>query len=185
MRWVPFLILVYLVLLAQTTVGKVLTFQETTLGTVGPDLAAIVAVFLALRLREGVDLALAGWVLGLAVDLTTAGQAVGPMPLAYVVAGMAVLKMREAFFRERIPTQMLMALVFCLLAHGIWVTVETILAPAGGRSWGGYFQMLKQALALAIYTAVLMPLGRWVLSKLDRFVIVSPGQRTRGARGTR
>jgi rod shape-determining protein MreD len=185
MRWVPFLILVYLVLLVQTTVGKVLTFQETALGTIGPDLAAIVAVFLALRLREGVELALASWVLGLAVDLTTAGQVVGPMPLAYVAASMAVLKMREAFFRERIATRMLLALVFCVLAHGIWVTVETILAPAGARSWGFYWQMLKQALALAIYTAALMPLGHWVLGKLDRFVFVSPQKRPRGVRGTR
>ncbi len=185
MRWVPFLILVYLVLLAQTTVGKVLTFQETTLGTIGPDLAAIVVVFLALRLREGVELALASWVLGLAVDLTTAGPVVGPMPLAYVAASLAVLKMREAFFRERVATQMFLAMVFCLLAHGIWVTVESILTPAVSRSWGGYFQMVKQALALAIYTAVLMPLGHWVLGKLDRFIIASPGQRTRGVRETR
>lgn len=185
MRWIGFIILVYAVLLAQTTVGKVLTFQRTALGTVGPDLAAIVAVFLALRLRDGVDLAIATWTLGLAVDLTTGGTVVGPMALAYVVAGAAVLKLREAVFRERAPAQMLMSLVFCLVAHGLWVTAQSLALGGGSRSWGEYWRMLEQALGLAIYTAALMPLGHWALGRAERFLIAPQTGRSRGAWGRR
>ena len=185
MRWVPFLILVYAVLLVQTTLGKLMTFQRTAWGTVGPDLAAIVAVFLALRLREGVDLALATWTLGLAVDLTTVGPAVGPMALAYVAAGAAIWKLREAVFRERPGAQMILALVFCVLAHGLWVTIESIMLPASERSWAHYGRLLKQAFALGLYTAALMPLGHWALRKVERFLIAPLSGRSRGARSAR
>jgi rod shape-determining protein MreD len=184
-RWVPFAILVYVVLLVQTTVGKVLTFQRTAWGTVGPDLAAIVAVYLALHLRDGLDLAIATWALGLAVDLTTGGPAVGPMALTYLVAGAVVLQLREAVFRERAAVQMLLALVFCLVAHGLWVTVESLwLAPAL-RSWAQYVQTLKQAVGLAVYTAALMPLGHWALVRIERLLIAPQSGRSRGAWGRR
>lgn len=185
MRWVPFLILMYGVLLVQTTVGRILTFQRTAWGTIGPDIAAIVAVYLALHLRDGLDLAIATWTLGLAVDLTTAGPAVGPMAVAYLAAGAAVLKLREAVFRERPAAQMLMALVFCLLAHGLWVTVQSVGLPPASRSWGQYVWMLKQACILAIYTAVLMPPGHWALARIERFLIAPQSGRSRGAWGRR
>lgn len=185
MRWVPFVILVYVVVLVQTTVGKVLTFQRTAWGAVGPDLAAIVAVYLALHLRDGLDLGIATWTLGLAVDLTTGGPAVGPMALAYLLAGALVLQLREAVFRERAAVQMLLALVFCVVAHGLWVTVESLwLAPAQ-RSWAQYMQTLRQAFALAAYTAVLMPLGHWALARIERLLIAPQSGRSRGAWGRR
>lgn len=185
MRWVPFLILVYVVMLVQTTVGKVLTFQRTAWGAVGPDLAALVAVYLALHLRDGLDLAIATWTLGLAVDLTTGGPAVGPMPLAYLLAGAAVLKLREAVFREQASVQMLMTLVFCVIAHGVWVTVQSLWLSAATRSWGQYVGTLKQALALSLYTALLMPLGHWALARIDRLLIAPQSGRSRGAWGRR
>ena len=184
-RWVPFLILVYAILLVQTTVGKILTFQRTAWGTVGPDLAAIVAVYLALHLRDGLDLAITTWTLGLAVDLTTGGPALGAMALAYLLAGAALLKLREAVFRERAAAQMLMALVFCLLAHGLWVTVESLWLPPVNRSWKQYGGMWKQACALAMYTAALMPLGHWALARMERFLIAPQSGRSRGAWGRR
>ncbi len=185
MRWVPFLIVLYVVLLLQTTVGKVLTFPRAGWGTVGPDIAAIVAVYLALHLRDGLDLAIATWALGLAVDLTTGGPAVGPMPLAYLVAGAVVLKLREAVFRERAAAQMLMALVFCMVAHGLWVTVQLLWVSPSSRSWEQYWQTLRQAFALAIYTAALMPLGHWALARMERFLIAPQTGRSRGAWGRR
>jgi rod shape-determining protein MreD len=184
-RWVPFLILVYLVVLVQTTVGKVLTFQRTAWGTVGPDLAAIVAIYLALYLRDGLDLAIATWTLGLAVDLTTGGPAVGPMALAYLAAGAVVMHLREAVFRERAAVQMLLALVFCLIAHGLWVTIESLWLPPAQRSWAQYVQTLWQAMALSVYTAMLMPLGHWALARIERLLIAPQGGRSRGAWGRR
>jgi rod shape-determining protein MreD len=185
MRWVGFAILVYVVMLLQTTVGKLLTFAFESVGVIGPDLSAIVAVFLALRVRELNDVVIAAWVLGLGVDLGSAGGAgemtvVGPMSLAYVLAVAAVFRMREAFFRDRIMTQAILALVFCLLAHGTWVTAQSLLGRAD-TSWSDYGATLRQAAALACYTGVLMPLGYRLLLKCERwFVAVQPGRARRG-----
>ncbi|MCD6303841.1 MAG: hypothetical protein J7M21_02640, partial [Planctomycetes bacterium] len=73
MRWIPFVILVYVVVLLQATVGHILLLSPRGLGAVGPDVAALVAVFIAFYARSGTDAMLAAWALGLAVDLTTAG----------------------------------------------------------------------------------------------------------------
>ncbi len=178
MKWVPFIILTYLVMLAQCTVGGILTFSVTAIGTVGPDLLAIVAVFMALHVRSGFHAALAGWVLGLAVDLTTISAAggvtaVGPMPIAFAVAAALIFQIREAFFYERPIPQVFLALIFCLVAHGIWVTFQAVLA-FGEVSWEGYGRMLLQAVALAIYTAVLMPLGYRGLRWLGKWLISVP-----------
>jgi rod shape-determining protein MreD len=185
MRWIGFAILVYLLMLLQTTLGKLLTFPLESLGVVGPDLSAIVAVFLAMRVRELSDVTIAAWLLGLAVDLGSAGgvgemTVVGPMSLSYMLAVAAVFRMREAFFRDRVMTQAILAVAFCLLAHGTWVTVQSALAR-GEVSWSGYGATLLQAAALACYTGALMPLGYRLLLKCERwFVAVQPGRARRG-----
>lgn len=184
MKLVPLIILAYLVMLAQCTVGGLLTFSLTAIGTVGPDLSALVAVFMALNVRTGFHAALAGWLLGLAVDLTTvsaagAATAVGPMPIAFAAAAALVFQAREAFFYSRPVPQASLALIFCLVAHGIWVTFQAVLA-FGEVSWEGYARMLLQAAALAIYTAVLMPLGYLGLRWLRKWLISVPtGRRHR------
>lgn len=184
MKLVPLIILTYLVMLAQCTVGGILTFSGTAIGTVGPDLPALVAVFMALNVRTGFHAALAGWLLGLAVDLTTVSAgggatAVGPMPIAFAVAAALVFQVREAFFYNRPVPQASLALIFCLVAHGIWVTFQAVLA-FGDVSWEGYGRMLLQAAALAIYTAVLMPLGYLGLRWIRKWLISVPtGRRHR------
>ena len=65
MRWVYFLVAVLAALLAQTTIGLVLWFR-TSLGWIGPELLATVAVFVALNVRSSTSAALAGWALGFA-----------------------------------------------------------------------------------------------------------------------
>ena len=40
MRWAPFIILLYVTVLVQTTLGRVLTFYSAGMGRIGPDLAA-------------------------------------------------------------------------------------------------------------------------------------------------
>jgi rod shape-determining protein MreD len=184
MRWIPFLILAYLVVLLQTTAGQFLTIKTAGIGSIGPDLTALVAVFVAFYARNWVDAVLAAWALGLAIDLTAAGgpgavTVVGPMSIAYCVATGLLFRVREAFFRERALTQALLAWAFCLLAHGLWVTAQSLLA-AGEMTWRGYGQTLLQAAALACYTAVLMPMVHFALSKCQRWFLpapVGPGRR--------
>ena len=183
MRWILFVIMVYLVIQVQTTVGKVLTVPSTGLGPIGPDLAAIVAVFLALRVRTVVEVALASWALGLAVDLSTAaavgaGTKVGPMALTYVLAGVAVFRMRDALFGERVISQVLLGLVFAAVAHLLWVLLQSLLT--GG--WEYWWSATCQAMALSLYTAILAPVGCRMLDRVGRWLVVAPMGRARRAR---
>jgi len=186
-RWIRFLILTYLVVLVQTTAGRLLVFRTSAVGMVGPDLLALLAVFVALHVRNWADVMLAAWSLGLAVDLTTAGgpggaTVVGPMALAYALTAGLLFRVREAFFREQALTQMLLAWAFCLLAHGLWVTAQWLLAP-GEMTASAYARTLGQAGALAVYTALLMPLAHFALSKGQRLLLTGPA--SRGRRGRR
>lgn len=175
MKWITFIILTYMVTVLQSTLGGLLTFSWGPVGTMGPDLAAMVAVFVAMNVRSGVDAATTGWVLGLAVDLTTVSAGggatvVGPMAIAYAIGAAFIFNIREAFYSEKPLGQAVMAGMFCLVAHGIWVTAQAILA-FGDISWAGYRQMLAEAIALAIYSAVLMPLGYLVLIRCRKWIL--------------
>ena len=128
----------------------------------------------------------AGWALGLAVDLTTvagvgSGTVVGPMAIAYALTAGLLFRVREAFFRERALTQALLAWGFCLIAHGLWVTMQS-LRTDGDVSWSAYGRTLLQAAGLACYSAVLMPLVHFLLVKCQRWILtapVGPGTRPR------
>ena len=180
MRWIFFIILTFAAVLIQISVGGLLRFRGFGVGSIGPDLLAMIAVFLAMYVRSGADAMLAAWVLGLAIDLTAAGgpggeTALGPMPLAYAAAAAAIYHMRGAFFRERILAQMFLAFSFCILAHGLWVTLQAVLAYRY-VTWAAYGQVLLQALALSIYTAVLMPLGHMALSRVQGLFMAASGR---------
>jgi len=187
MRWVPFILLAYVMVLLQSTLGGIITFTATPLGTIGPDLVAIVAVFVVLNVRSASTAMLAAWVLGLGLDLTTAtapgcATAVGPMAIAYALAGGLVFHIREAFYHTRPIPQGLLTLVFCLVAHLLWVTAQTLLAPVTVL-WLWYGQMVLQAVVLSAYTAVLAPFGHVGLRRIERWLIVGPvGRRARRGR---
>ena len=188
MRWVPILLLAYVLVVLQATLGDVLTWTGAPVGAIGPDLVALAGVFLALHAPTLSDAMLAGWVLGLALDLSTAGSpggatAVGPMALGYAFAAAVVFQMREAVFGDRKPTQMLLALLFCGVAHGLWITLQSLLGW-GEVSWRDYGRLWAQAGALAAYTALLMPLGYAAMRRLRRWFVSAPaGRRARLGRG--
>ncbi len=178
MRWIPLLILAYLVVLVQTTLVRFVTFTTPTLGSIGPDLTALVAVFVAFYARGAAETMLAAWCLGLAVDLTAAGgvagaTVVGPMAIAYSLAGGLLYRIREAFFRERALTQAMLAWAFCLLTHGLWVTAQTFQAGEN-VSLSAYGRTLGQAAAVATYSAALMPLVHAALNPCRRWFLVAP-----------
>jgi rod shape-determining protein MreD len=186
MRWVLFFILAYLVVVFQTTAGRLLMVRTSSLGTIGPDLTALVVVFVALHAQNWADVMLAAWSLGAAVDLTTAAgpggpTVVGPMAIAYALTAGLLFRAREAFFRERALTQALLAWAFCLVAHGGWVTAQSLLGR-GPTSWSAYGRWLGQAAALAVYTAALMPLAHFALRKCRRWLLTGPVGRGRRAR---
>lgn len=185
MRWIPLLLITYLVVFVQTSLGMVLSIRAPSLGVLSPDLMAILAVYIALHARSGTDVAISAWVLGLALDLTSSGgvsgsTVIGPMALAYTASAALLFRIREAFFRERALTQATLALFFCLAAHGLWVTVQAALA--GGLPWAAYGRILLQAVGLAVYTALLTPLGHYVLGLIEKWFIAALAIRGQGRR---
>jgi rod shape-determining protein MreD len=177
MRWIPFLVLAYLTVVVQTSLGRLLAFGAGSAGTVQPDALAWAAVFVAMFARSSVDVMLSGWVLGLLADLTT-GAVVGVMPIAYALSAGAVFRVREAFFREKFSTKVMLTLVFCLLAHGMWVTGQSLLAWRA-MTWGAYGRVLLQAALLSAYTAALAPAAHWLLGKAEPLLLGAPAGRGR------
>jgi len=181
MRWIPFAIFAYVLVVLQATLGRILTIHLGGVGHVGPDLLAVLGLMLVLYLRSGTDAALAAGLLGLALDLTTAGgpggaTVVGPMALGYAAAAWVVFQVREAFFRERLTTRFLLTLLFCLIAHGLWVTLQSV-RFLGDGSWAAYGASLLQAVVNSVYTALLAPLVMVGLDRVRRWMIVAPADR--------
>jgi len=174
-RWVYFLILVYVAVVLQTTVVQVL-WLRTALGYVGPELLASVAVFVALSARSGTDAALAGWVLGFALDLTGSGGGMGLLALLYAAGGAGLCRVREAVFRDRAGTQVLLALLFCLFVYQLWTAYDVLSGQIARAQWP---RQALRAAALAAYTAVLTPLVCAGLKRLRRLLLVTPSGRER------
>jgi len=186
MRWVFFLILMWLLTLVQTSVVGVLGVDLFGAGVIVPDLLGPLAVFVALYVRSVTDAMLAACALGFALDLTTAGTGasatvVGPMAITYALAARGLFRVREAFFRQRLGTRMLLTLLFCLVAHGLWVTAQSLLAY-GSTTWGEYARMLGQAAGISAYSALLAPLELWALCNSRNWLLAAPPSRSRRAR---
>jgi cell shape-determining protein MreD len=181
-RWIPLVILMYVTVILQTTVGQMLSFV-CPLGRVAPDLLAIVAVYLALRGVRLSDVLIAAWALGMGVDLTMGGGpggagVVGPMALAYVIAAGLIYKLRDAVYGENFLTQAVLALVFCLLAHVLWLVGQSVLA----WSTQGLGGMLAQAFGSALYTAVAAPMAMALLKRVRGLIFQPMGRRERRTR---
>lgn len=184
MHWIAFAILSYAAVLLQTTAVHLLKVPLGRVGLVTPDLLAMVALFVCLTARGVADAMLAAWVLGALVDLTSAGSGagpvtvVGPMAFAYAVAAAAVFRIREAFFRERISTRVLLGAAFCFMAHGMWLTAQSLLMVRH-MTWEVYGSMVLLAAAAAVYTGILTPICFFGLSKIERRLILTGGLRSR------
>ncbi len=168
MRWILFVILVYVATLAQTTLSQLLVIHTGWAGAVVPDLLACMAAFLAMRLRQNSDVAIACWSLGLALDLTSSGgPALGLMSLTYMAAGWIILKLREGFFRDRISSQIVTTIIFCIVAHTLYLTLQVMLL----WRFAGYGTMLLEAMMVAIYSAAAAPLVQRALAPAERWLI--------------
>ncbi len=83
----------------------------------------------------------------------------------------ALNRIREAVFRDRAPTQMVLTFLFCAGVYTLWTIVDVYL---GGGSLG---TRMLQALALAAYTGLLSPLAHRTMRRVDRLVLTAPSGR--------
>ena len=179
MRWFPFAILIYVAVLLQVALGA-LPVRFIITGDIAPDITAVLAVFFALSLRDSRDAMMAAWSLGLAMDLMLCGMGgvstvVGPMAIAYVLASGVIFRLREAFFRERALARALLALLFCLIVHSLWVTMQTLL----GFAWSAWWPAITKAIGISLYTAVIAPLVCIVLQQFCGWFVATPARRLR------
>ncbi len=186
MRWVVLILIGWVGVLLQTTFGEVWAIDGLAIGSIAPDLLACVAVFCTLYVGRAANAMIVAWILGLMLDLATAGgpgaAVVGPMAISYCIVARGLFEVREAMFRRRLSTRMLLTLVFCLASHLLWVTVQSILAM-GVTGWGEYLRMLGQAVCISIYTALVAPLVFWLLDKVASWLFVAPVGRSGSRRG--
>ncbi|MDP6635583.1 MAG: rod shape-determining protein MreD [Phycisphaerae bacterium] len=179
MRWIPFVILIYFAVLIQVALGA-LPVRFAVTGDIAPDITAVLAVFFALALRDPRDVMMAAWALGLAMDLMLCGMggvvtAVGPMAVAYAVGAAAVFRVREAFFRERALARALLTLLFCLVVHSMWVTMQTLI----GFAWSAWWPAIMKAIGISIYTSAVAPLVCLGLQRCGGWFIATPARRLR------
>jgi rod shape-determining protein MreD len=179
MRWFPFLILIYFSVLLQVALAN-LPVQFVITGNIAPNITAVLAVFFALSLRDPRDAMMAAWSLGFAMDLMLTGMggvttAVGPMAIAYVLGASVIFRVREAFFRERALARALLSLLFCLIVHCLWVTMQTLL----GFAWSDWWPAILKAIGISLYTALTAPLVCILLQKCGGLFIAAPARRLR------
>jgi len=99
------------------------------------------------------------------------------MAIAYSAGGFLVFKVRDVFFRDKPSSQMILAIVFCLIAHGLWVIMQSIIT-ARYTTFGMFGRMLLQALLLSLYTAVFASPIYTLLNRYGRWIIATGSLRT-------
>lgn len=174
MRWIPFLVLAYLAVVLHTSLGDVLSVPFQSWLILRVDLLAGLAVMITLRVRTRADAMLAAWVLGLLADLTTIGTPIGLWAACFTLGSVAVYQVREAVFSGNPLTQFVMALMFCLLAHGLCVLFDNLYVRA---SAAGLWRDLLAVLMISLCTAGLTPVLCRLLRGLEKTIMIQPLRR--------
>ncbi len=155
MRWVGLIIVTVVVAAAQTSIGPLLTIKG-----VGPSFLLVAAVYYGFRWPVS-EAGIAGWSLGLAADLTSAGS-IGAHSLSFAVAAMIASRLRAILMTDHAVAQIL---VTGLLG---WLAYSLIFVHAGWRDgWTAWSlgASLERAAWVAAYTAVLSPYLFWLLER--------------------
>lgn len=159
MRWIPFAILLYLAVVLQSTLAPFLAVHG-----IRPDFLVIVAVHYALAARAA-DALIACWVIGLMTDLTSLSFGeygnVGVHALAFGLAGLAIVALREITFRESVITQ----IVCTFLARVVVSAVAGLHLLWAADAWSRTGEVLLAGLYSAVYTAAIAPYGHWLLRR--------------------
>ncbi|MFO0972262.1 MAG: rod shape-determining protein MreD [Phycisphaerae bacterium] len=160
MHWVAFALVTYVVCVLQTTLMGWIEIHA-----IRPELPAMVATFYALLARRP-DALLAATLLGLAVDLNSAGPAtrgaLGVHALAFGVAALAVVRVREVLDRDNVLTYVM------LVAVWVFAAALAMAAHAGwARSSFAEFRAdAGRGLHAALYSALVAPYLHGILRRL-------------------
>lgn len=164
MRFIPAILLAYVVLGVQSGLGPFIAVKDAT-----PNFMLAVVIFIALYAPR--EPALIGvFVLGLMQDMLSQDP-LGVYPLVYAAVAAATRVTQPAIHRQHWLTHLILGLVGGALHAGILMLVG--LRMPGRPS-------LDVLIASAIYTAVLTPVLLWLLISIRKVFAFRPERKTAG-----
>lgn len=171
MRWFNFIILLFLSLVVQVGVARLFGLGPQR---VMPDLLVMVAVVLAFR-APGDHALIAGWILGLAKDLTSQAP-LGCYAMAFGLLAWAVVHLRELFYGDHPLTLIVFTFFagFMVEQFVLGVCLIKKIFPSGN-----YAAFSMAIMFSAMITAAIAPYGQWILMKFNRQLGL-PRRRTYG-----
>jgi rod shape-determining protein MreD len=93
---------------------------------------------------------IAGWILGLLVDLGSDAR-LGLFALSFAMAAIVVVRFRELFFRNHVLSYASVTLLFAGIVHGILGIYRTRAFPEAGSGWS---VMVWEPVLTALYAGV-------------------------------
>jgi len=158
MKWLPFGILACITIICQTTFVRGMAINR-----ICADWMFILAVHYALWGPRS-DAAIAAWLLGLMVDLSSLDR-VGLHAFCFGAAALAIIYVRQAVFRDHPLTHVAVTLVFAFAVRLMVAFYDWWSGPVPG-SMGGVFW---PAFFTALYTAAWAPYLHWPLIRMGRW----------------
>ena len=173
MRWITFLILLYV--MSSLQLGR--------LGSLPPGLwpsiefLPILAIFYALFAAESAA-PLCGLICGLFYDLPwTTDTMLGTCAVPLALTTLLVVRIRLSIFREHVLSQLLMTFLAIMVFAILSVIVRLIIKAS---LEGGIFTYLGHMSANAIYSAIVAPLFFWLFFRFQSLLgFTSHGPRSR------
>lgn len=173
MRWIPFIILLYLAAVFQTTLAPVIEINS-----IRPDLLIILAVFYALTAPR-YDALLACWCTGFLIDLTTVGYAnhsnVGVYAVGLGIAGILIVGLRDYTIQDSPLTQMIYCLATKIFVTGIMLVHMVYIAKVEGVA----MRFFAIGCWEAVYTGLLAPYAFWAFKRMRGTLGLGPARRLR------
>lgn len=158
-RWVSFGICLLFVLICQTTLAS-----QVGIWDVRPDWLLVLVVFFSLYSTR-VDAAIAGWVIGLAADMTSV-ERVGLSSMTYLVAALMVNSVRDMVFLRNAGTHFVVTLSAGLMVQLV-ISLYRAWRLAAYEPWqhlaleGALVALYSAFWAIPIHSALSKCLGAW------------------------
>lgn len=167
MRWFVFFMLLMVLLTLQTTLATRLAWMG-----VRPDWLLILVVFIAFH-ADRRDAVIAGWCVGFCADLMSI-ERLGVIALTYSLIALAIVSTRDALFRYRWTTHVLVTFLACILVRTAWTAYRTTMYDTDDSLMS---DLGVNVLAVSLYTALWAPLfhstlqrmGKWLGFKMPRY----------------
>lgn len=162
MRWILVAIIGYAGLVIQTAVFRPGGLAVPIDGHwTRPDLALIVAVFVALYFQTH-EVFIVTWLLGLGADLVSVSGRLGVQALAFSAVLTALSTVRRSLNRGWVLTQSVLCFAAVLVIHLAWYLAARHLAGAAPA----VLRSVEEAALDAAYSAILAPYVFWLLMRL-------------------